>query len=234
MLHFDGQRVLILAPHADDETLGCGGVIQKYIAHQSPVRVVVASFVLGEYRKFYKELGTYVPYSGHMRYKEMELAFQTLGVSNYHVLHLEKASVSYHGMLDAHPQIELVTALEDEIRSFQPTVVYIPSRTKHQDHTALHEAAVTATRPYFWHGSVLVYETDGELEFQPNVYVPITPVEMKCKRTALKAYQSQVMKDIQHPVSLHAMTVKAEFRGQQVYATYAEAFQALRIHGGDL
>lgn len=39
-----GDRILVLAPHPDDETLGCGGIIQKAVALHVPVRVVFLTY----------------------------------------------------------------------------------------------------------------------------------------------------------------------------------------------
>ncbi|HET7579656.1 MAG TPA: PIG-L family deacetylase [Bacillales bacterium] len=222
--------MLILAPHADDEIIGCGGVIQKYLKNGSAVRVVIASFVHGAYQKYQSEKGQYQIYDGTTRLKELEQSYQVIGIENYHFLYTDKDQVQYHSRLDTIPRIELASKLENEIQEFKPTVIYIPSITKHQDHTALHEAALTATRPYFWRGSVLVYETDGELSFQPNVFVPINRYEIDKKQDALKVYKTQVGSK-RHPISPQALLTKAMFRGQSIYSDFAEAFQVIRIHG---
>jgi LmbE family N-acetylglucosaminyl deacetylase len=39
-----GDRILVLAPHPDDETLACGGIIQKAVALGVPVRVVFMTY----------------------------------------------------------------------------------------------------------------------------------------------------------------------------------------------
>ena len=38
------DRILVLAPHPDDEVLGCGGIIQQAVARHLPVRVVLATY----------------------------------------------------------------------------------------------------------------------------------------------------------------------------------------------
>lgn len=229
--NYEGQRVLILAPHADDETIGCGGVIQKYVKSQSPVRVVIASFVTATYKKYKAERKQYELYSGSRRLKELSNAFQILGITDHDFLYLEQSeNIRYHSKLDTVPRVDLVTAIERHIQDFQPTVVYIPSKTKHQDHETLHAVALTATRPYFWSGSVVVYETDGEFDFAPNFYVPLTTQEMTTKTDAMSAFQTQVGSE-RHPVNPQALIHKASYRGQFIYSDYAEAFQILRLHG---
>ncbi len=228
---YQGQRVLILAPHADDETIGCGGVIQKYLKFNSPVRIVVASFVTNVYQKYKSEAQRYENYSGKKRMNELKQAFGILGITDYHIMFLDDATQTrYHSKLDSIPRYDLVQIIESQIQAFGPTIIYIPSLTKHQDHEYLHNAALTATRPYFWNGSVIVYETDGEFAFHPNLFVPLTEDEAMKKAEALSAYVTQVGTEL-HPVHPNFLLTKAKFRGQSIYTEYAEAFQILRLHG---
>lgn len=230
-LRFDGQRALILAPHADDETLGCGGVIQKYIQQKSPVRVLIATFVLGGDKRYKKDAGIYQNYQGETRIKELQMSMSLLGVTDFHILYKDQSPhIRYQSKLDTLPIVEIVENLEKHVEDFKPTVIYIPSKTKHQDHETLHRAALAAVRPYYWQGSVFVYETDGEITFEPNLFVPLSEEEMKRKIRALEAYQTQLGPG-QHPVSSEAMYSKSSFRGYQIYTKYAEAFQIWRLHG---
>jgi N-acetylglucosamine malate deacetylase 1 len=229
-IQYRNQKVLILAPHADDEIIGCGGVIQKYLKNQSAVRIVIASFVYGTYQKYYKENNQYKNYDGRVRLKELEQAYKIIGIDDYNFLYKETGQILYHSKLDTIPRLELVEKIEKEIEIFKPTVIYIPSETKHQDHTALHKAALTATRPYFWNGSVIVYETDGEYSFQPNLYVPLSTEEVKKKAEALNAYCTQIGPE-NHPTNPKFLLTKANYRGQTIYSNYSEAFQIIRMHG---
>lgn len=230
VLQYKKQRVLVIAPHADDEIIGCGGMIQKYLKSGSEVRVLIASFVNGTYQKFETEKNQYKLYDGSERFKELEESHRIIGIKDYSLLYTDEDEVKYHSRMDTVPRIELATKLENEIQKFRPTIIFIPSKTKHQDHTALHEAALTATRPYFWNGTVLVYETDGEFSFQPNLFVPISRNELKRKQDALNAYKTQVGSK-RHPVSPQALMSKARFRGQSIYRNFAEAFQVIRLFG---
>lgn len=230
-LCYENQRVLVLAPHADDETLGCAGVIQKYVGAGSVVRVVIASFVKGTYRRFQKHQEVYTSYSGDERYQELAGAMSLLGVTDYTILYEDNdVDIQYHSLLDTRPRAELTAAIENQMQNFQPTVLFIPTRTKHQDHIAVHDACITAARPYFWQGSVIAYETDGETEFAPNLYVALTDKLMQTKLDAIRCYKTQLSAH-PHPVSERTLCAKAQFRGQYIYASYAEAFQILRLYG---
>lgn len=222
---------MILAPHADDETLGCAGVIQTYIRHGSLVRIVIASFTLSDSKRYRKEEKGYGTYSGKTRIVELKEAMRLLGVTDYHILYPDQTGKQlYDSKLDRIPRVELVSGIERHIEEFRPTVLYIPSITKHQDHEALHQAALAAARPYFWNGTILVYETDGELAFQPNLYIPLTEEAMNLKMKTLEAYQTQIG-SLRHPVHPDSLLHKAKFRGSQIFEEFAEAFQIIRLHG---
>ena len=228
---YSGQRALILAPHADDETLGCAGVIQKYLSQGSSVRIVIASLTFSNSKRYSKEESGYGTYSGRKRISELKEAMRLLGVVDYHILFPDHSGKQlYDGKLDRIPRAVMVANIERHIEEFQPTVLYIPSITKHQDHEAFHQAAIAAARPYFWNGTVLVYETDGELPFQPNLYISLTEEEINLKMKALEAYKTQIG-SVRHPVHPESLFHKARFRGNQIYKEFAEAFEVIRIHG---
>ena len=229
-LKYDGQRILVFAPHADDEVLGCGGIIQKFIKHDSPVRVVIGTFALGSDKKFRKETKQYEEYSGAVRMDEFINALKILGVQDRRVLYVDSLVVQYQNQLDRIPKCELIGKIEEEINDFNPTILLIPSFTRHQDHAALYEACLAAARPYYWNGSVLVYETDGELKFKPSLYIPLSSDEIEKKLKAISAYKTQLRSSC-HPVNPLSQKAKAIFRGQIIYEDYAEAFQIFRLHG---
>lgn len=81
------DRILVLAPHPDDEVLGCGGIIQNAVAMRLPIRVVVAtygdnnewSFLL--YRKRPVLMPEAVQRMGLLRHDEALAAAKVLGLS---------------------------------------------------------------------------------------------------------------------------------------------------------
>ncbi len=80
------DRILILAPHPNDEVLGCAGIIQKALARQLPVKVVFFtygdnnewSFLL--YRKHPVIFSNAVRNMGLIRHNEALQADKTLGL----------------------------------------------------------------------------------------------------------------------------------------------------------
>ncbi|HTS17012.1 MAG TPA: PIG-L deacetylase family protein [Verrucomicrobiae bacterium] len=82
------DRIMVLAPHPDDESIGCGGVIQQAVAMKLPVRIVWLtygdnnewSFIL--YRKHIVMLPEAVRKMGEVRHHEAVAAANILGVES--------------------------------------------------------------------------------------------------------------------------------------------------------
>ncbi len=88
------QRLLIVAPHCDDETLSSGGLIQEVLTRGGQVRVVLVtngdgSFTgtMVEFRKLYPNVRDYLQ-SGFLRQQESLNALQSLGVPSEDVIFL--------------------------------------------------------------------------------------------------------------------------------------------------
>lgn len=94
-LSLDGvQRILIMAPHCDDETLGPGGLIQSALRAGIQVRVVIATNGDGylfataeEFRKLYPTARDYIR-MGEVRQQESLAALAVLGLAPGNVFFL--------------------------------------------------------------------------------------------------------------------------------------------------
>ena len=88
------DRILILAPHPDDEVIGCGGIIQQAVAMGLPVRVVF--FTYGDNNQWsfllYRKRPVLVPGSvrgmGLVRHDEALAAARTLGLAEEQLIFL--------------------------------------------------------------------------------------------------------------------------------------------------
>ena len=130
------ESILIIAPHSDDEVLGCGGLIEKACRHNNQVKVIVIA------------VGDIVhPHNNKLvlastRMKELEEALDVLGCHDFEVLYKDKDS-----FLDTIPKNEIISKLDHIINSYNPTMVFIPLPSYHQDHIVLFEACFAALRP---------------------------------------------------------------------------------------
>lgn len=118
----------MLAPHPDDESIGCGGTIIRHVAAGAQVRVLTVSN--GE-----KVEGAGGDIAAR-RQDEARRAAAILGVAPPVFLELPDGQVSAHGP-------ELARRLTQEVTDFRPQVVYAPFPLDvHPDHTATAGAAL--------------------------------------------------------------------------------------------
>jgi N-acetylglucosamine malate deacetylase 1 len=214
------MKVLIIAPHPDDEVLGCGGTMAKYSARGDEVYlcIVTKAYTPDWSEEFIKN-----------RPKEVKESGAILGVKKIYFLDLPTVK------LDTIPQKELNGALAGVINEIAPDVVYIPSKGDlHKDHRLVFESALVAARPVGGRAmKILSYETLSETEyggavnqFIPNFYEDISQTFQK-KLEAMKVYKSE-LKLYPNPRSLEIMEVLAKKRGSEASLELAEAFMLIR------
>lgn len=212
------RRILVIAPHPDDEVLGCGGTIAKYVRGGASVALCVVT-------KAYEPQWSAAFVRN--RPQEVQRASKILGIEK--VFFLDFPTVK----LDSIPQKELNDALLKIVSAVKPDTLFIPHRGDiNRDHQLVHAAGLVAARPC--HSTVtkiLSYETLSETEwgvepFVPTVYEDISKtLDAKC--AALAAYKSEVKK-FPHPRSLKALEALAAKRGSEAGLMCAEAFMLVR------
>ncbi len=214
------MKVLIIAPHPDDEVLGVGGTIAGHAQKKDEVYLVVVTcaYTPDWTEKFIAE-----------RSHEVKKANQILGITKTFFLDFPTVK------LDTVPQKELNDALAKVIDEVRPEAVYIPhGGDLNKDHRLVFEAALVATRPFkYTVHRVLSYEILSETEwgqplgiFAPTVYKDITATLSK-KLEAMKAYESE-LRSAPHPRSLEIIEVLARKRGSECGVTAAEGFMLIR------
>lgn len=216
-------KVLVIAPHPDDEVLGCGGTIAK---HASGGDEVYLCIVTKAYPPEWPEDEI------KERRKEVLKVNEILGIKKTYFLDLPTVR------LDTIAQKEFNDVITQVVNEVQPEVVYIPHKGDvNRDHQIVFDAAMVAARPKS--GSsierVLSYEILSETEwaapfpenaFIPNVFVDISgTLEIKLK--AMSEYRSELRK-FPHPRSLEAITALAKLRGSAIGVKAAEAFMLVR------
>lgn len=215
------MKILIIAPHPDDEVLGCGGTIAKYGKKGDEVHlcIVTKAYTPDWSEEFLKK-----------REEEIAQVVKLLGIKKTYFLDFPTVR------LDTIPQQELMRSILKIIETVKPNTVYVPHwGDPVVDHRLVFEAASVATRPR--PGStvkkLLSYEILSETEwgkgfkeFIPDIYEDIT-LEIKVKMEAMKAYRSE-LKEFPHPRSLEAIETLAKKRGSEAGLKFAEAFMLIR------
>jgi LmbE family N-acetylglucosaminyl deacetylase len=219
------QRTLVISPHADDEVLGCGGLMHSLRESDSEVNVLIAA--VGD--TFHWHLGEVV--SGSTRMEESRNACASLGVNVDRVRFMFEGR---DGLLDTVPQREIVTALDHLLRELRPTAVLVPYPSFHQDHQALFRACYAALRPTV--GSTVALVAMYEY---PNIvwqydqlpggdwYLPLSEEDVEAKVTAMRCHASQV-REGRHVISPDSIRTWARFRGMEVGIDAAERYRVLR------
>lgn len=223
------MTVLIIAAHPDDEVLGCGGSAARFAREGHDIHIAI----LGE--------GATARFPGRdqadrgsvelLQRRSQEVA-DLLGSKERILRGLPD------NRLDTLPLLDVVKIIEEIIDRLKPEVVY----THHAgdlniDHTIVHRATLTATRPL--PGSsvreIYAYEVPSSTDwafqqltpsFHPNVFVDISNT-LAAKIEAMKLYETET-NPFPHPRSADAIKAAAHRWGSVVGCEAAEAFQLIR------
>jgi N-acetylglucosamine malate deacetylase 1 len=234
MIDLATQRLLVLAPHPDDEVIGCGGLISRI--KDAGGEVFVQMLTVGDTRDASPDGYS----SADERGTEIARVAELLGYDDYELVF---PGNTHHLRLDAIPQAALIEAIEESgtcsIRALRPTIVALPDPASYnQDHRAAATAAVSALRPgdrglRHQPGVVLVYEQAADQwtvghGLTPNVSVALEEHHLEAKLEAMRTYKSQV-RDHPNTRSVEGLVAMAHYRGVQAGTARAEAFRALRL-----
>lgn len=217
------QSVLVIAPHPDDEVLGCGGTIARHARQGDDVHVLIIT--RGDPELYPDDDEAAIR-------QEVEAAHQVLGVASTHYLDFLAPR------LDTVAGYRLADAIATHLQRLRPQTVYLPHHGDiHLDHQRVYQATLVAARPIN-HCPVqrlLCYETLSETEwaapqssqgFIPNVFVDIEAF-LPYKLKAMECYAAEI-KSFPHPRSLEAIKALASLRGATVSRSAAEAFCLVR------
>jgi len=178
-----GENVLVLAPHPDDETLGCGGTIRLLVEAGKKVKTIFLTS--GDKAE---EAGNHREYS-LMREKEAEKALGVLGVADYDFFRFPDRELSdnYDAVHDR---------IGQAMNILMPDAVYCPSMLElNPDHRTSAEILLDMQRSLSTREKgaesikVLLYEVTTPI--RPNVLVDISST-FRYKKRAVKKYRSQL------------------------------------------
>lgn len=216
------KRLVVIAPHPDDETLGAGGTIARMAAEGTEVSVLIVS---GHLPPLYPQSVF------DTTRQEADAAMALLGVATTEFLEIPATKVHER------PVAEVNGAISGFVREREPEMVLIPFPDRHIDHRVIFDASVVACRPVHPGAPrvVLAYETLSETHwnvpgiepaFVPEAFVDISAF-IEAKERALRCYASQI--DSAPSRSVEACRALARFRGSQNGYEHAEAFKVVRI-----
>jgi len=209
------MNVLVIAPHPDDETIGCGGAVRRHARQGDRVSVVfLTSGELG-----LKELPREKAWA--VREREAKAAAKILGIRQLHFLRLPDWFVGDSLKAGARLLGRLLVAEEAQL-------IYVPHEAEwHPDH----QAALPLLRLAFQADRMRVPELRAYEVWTPlavHDHVENISDLMRWKLKALRAYRSQ----------LGAFNYERAVRGLNAFrgelaakCRYAEVFQTTRLEG---
>jgi len=214
------DKILIIAVHPDDETLGCGGTLLKHKANGDEIHWMIATE---------SRIGSdfYIA-----RAKEIEKVNKLYNFTSVHNLKLKTMQVDEYSMS------ELIGKISKVINEVQPNIIYLPFKGDvHSDHRKIFEAAYACTKSFRYPFVKKIYmiETLSETEFAPstkedsfipNVFVDITEFIDK-KLEIMKVFKSEI-DEHPFPRSIRNLKALATLRGATAGCEYAESFVLLK------
>jgi len=218
------NKILVIAVHPDDETLGCGGTLLKYKANGDEIHWLIATDI--------KESEGYGISTIRKRNKEITKIDELYGFTSVNKLDLSTTKV------DTYSMSVLVSKFSSVIDRIKPDIIYLPFKSDvHSDHKYIFDAAYSCTK-VFRHPfikKIYMMETLSETEFSlstkedsfvPNVFVDISEF-MDKKIKLMNIYESEIGK---HPFPRSERNIRAlaTYRGATSGCDYAESFMLLK------
>lgn len=211
------KKILVIAPHADDEVLGCGG----YLLHQArlgaEIKVVVGTIGGSDRRQNFQ-----------IRLNEFEEVCSEIGC-NGKFLFADKDAV-----LDTLPSLTVTSMIDKEIDAMRPDEIFINYRSRHQDHIKMYDCAMASIRlrEGYMPKLIALYEypfvTDGlDIVRGGKVYHDISD-DIDAKVRLFSLYKSQV-KESPSPLNENGIKSLAAIRGLECGMAYAEMFYVQKM-----
>jgi len=217
-------QIIVISPHPDDETLGCGGTILKHSAVGDTIHWLIVTGMT-EKQGFSPQVIT-------QRQKEIESVAQMYDFETVHNLSLPTTR------LDAIPLGDIINGISKVLLEVKSHIVYLPNRSDvHSDHRIIFNAAWSCCKTFRFPFilRVLMYEVLSETDFAPalpetsflpNIFSDISPY-MERKIEIMREYRDE-MREHPFPRSEQNIRSLATVRGATAGVEYAEAFMLLR------
>jgi LmbE family N-acetylglucosaminyl deacetylase len=206
----ESKTIIAFGAHPDDLEIGMGGTIAKLSAmgyNVQPVIATLPNFVKSDTKE--------------ARKSESMLSAKVMGCKSPIFLDLSPEQMAFGR--------KLVTLIDSLITEQKPDSVFTQWHgDSHQDHQILTSSVISACRNQ---NNLFMYETTipggiTENSFRPQLFVDITET-IDIKKNALECFQSQFIRCGE--IWIPAVIGRCSYRGYQVDAKYAEAFEVVKV-----
>jgi LmbE family N-acetylglucosaminyl deacetylase len=218
------KKILVVAPHPDDETLGCGATLLRHKEGGDEIHWLIAT-----------EINESIGFSAEQvakRDREIGEVQKAYGFHSVHRLGFPTMRLDSLGKL---PLIEKISSVANHLR---PDSLYVPYRNDaHSDHAAVFDAVAACGKSfrYPFIRNLYAYETLSETEFglrpddtgfRPNLFIEVTKwIEQKI--SIMHLFDGE-MGSFPFPRSETCIRAQAALRGSQAGVEAAEAFMILK------
>lgn len=205
-IEIKNKKILIIAPHPDDDVIGCGGTITKSIKNQCQIKVVYITDGSGGDPKVPKDELI------RIRKNESKKSLEILGCDNYQFLDYPDLKLKCSE--------EIIKELLKILERFQPDLLLVPFfLDNHPDHKETVKIITEVLINYLHPLNCYNYEVWSTL--YPNILVDISR-EINIKVKAINAHQSQI-KNIDYGEKIKGLNCyRSLTAGKEV--EYCEAF----------
>jgi LmbE family N-acetylglucosaminyl deacetylase len=226
------RKILIVVAHPDDELLGLGATMHKWIREN---KIITNVLILGEGITSRSDTRDNEKWKSELEIHRANIknAQSVIGYQNVSFFDLPDNRFDTVALLD------IIKIIEKEKEVFKPDVVF----THHGgdlniDHQRTFEAVITACRPMSQETvkTIITFETPSGTEwrastdprnFIPNMFVSVSKEDVEAKINGMECYEFE-KRDYPHPRSPEALIIQAQRWGVTVGCEYAEAFCLVR------
>lgn len=219
------MKILAIAVHPDDETLGCGATLLRFAAEGTSLNwLIVTSAHEPEYST--AQIAQQAPQIEAVR---QAYPFKTMQWLKFPTTRLEGIALA-----------ELVGGIRKCVEQIRPEVVFIPHCADvHSDHRIIFQAAMSALKPIYMRSlgvkRILACEVPSETEAAPqlpkNAFLPTVFTDVsttfKRKEEIMALYKTEIQLE-PLPRSPSAIRALARHRGATIGVEFAEAFMLIR------
>ena len=216
--------ILAVAPHPDDETLGCGGTLLRHLSEGDEVHWLIMSTIT-EKSGFTKD-------KIDSRKLEINVVAKRYGFTSFYQTSFETTT------LDNVSIKEMISTISEYINKVKPNIMYVPFVNDiHTDHSSVFHALAPFSKSfrYPFIKKFRLYETLSETEFSinpngngfnPNLWVDIS-MYIDEKIEIMKLYRDEMST---HPFPRSETNIRAlaTFRGSTAGFNAAESFITLK------
>lgn len=186
------KKVLIIAPHADDEVIGCGATIDFLINNKVQVIVVIVT------KESSKSIAKSYNIDLNQRINESYKAKDILSYNELIYFNIPELELDKNGVL----QNYLVDEFDTLINNVKPDTIFIPNALElHPDHRITGKLLlekIGKERKYSFLKNVLIYEVWGPVDV--NMYLLFSNKTMDIKNNSLSCYKSQLISVHYHSI----------------------------------